>query len=168
MGGPYLLRHCVSDPRAILHLQAGQGRGALTCRRIPSRRCTARRLSAVTKSTRSWTWTTLPQLKIPGVTVSMFSKTTAPLVRLSMGIPAAVSSFSGISPTLSRTVSQSNLISVPGIGLRSAPTSETTTCSTRSRSPSGIAQCFGLIHWSRASVPHRPIRWPPPASCGAP
>ncbi len=40
MGGPYLLRHCVSDTRAILHLQAGQGRGALTSCRIPSRRCT--------------------------------------------------------------------------------------------------------------------------------
>ena len=43
-----------------------------------------------------------------------------------------VNSFSGISPTLSRMVSTSNSISVPGMGLRSGPISATMAFSTRS------------------------------------
>ena len=70
---------------------------------------------------------------MPGTPVSMFSNTTAPLVRRSMAMPACrVSSFSGMRPTLSSTVSQSNTISVPGMGRRSGPTWLTVTCSTRS------------------------------------
>ena len=42
-----------------------------------------------------------------------------------------VSSFSGISPTDSSRVSQSNTISVPGTGFRCPSTADTTTCSTR-------------------------------------
>ena len=63
----------------------------------------------------------------------MFSYTTAPLVRRSISMPACrVSSFSGISPTDSSRVSQSNIIDLPGTGLRFTSTSDTTTCSTRS------------------------------------
>ena len=71
---------------------------------------------------------------MPGMLVSMFSYTTAPLVRPSISIPAwRVSSFSGISPTLSRMVSQSNWISVPGMGLRASSTWATVIPSTLSR-----------------------------------
>ena len=62
----------------------------------------------------------------------MFSYTTAPLVRGSMAMPAwRVSSFSGISPTDSSKVSQSKIISLPGMGRRCSSTFDTTTCSTR-------------------------------------
>ena len=63
--------------------------------------------SSETKSTRSCTCRTLPQAKIPGTSVSRDWSTTAPFVRGESVIPAPeVSSFSGISPTENRTVSQ--------------------------------------------------------------
>ena len=70
---------------------------------------------------------------MPGTLVSIFSYTTAPLVRPSMQMPACrVSSFSGIRPTLKSRVSQSNTISVPGMGLRCSSTRLTVTCSSLS------------------------------------
>ena len=61
----------------------------------------------------------------------MFSYTIGPLVRGSRAIPADfATSFSGISPTDRRTVSQSKVISVPGMGLRFSSTLEMVTLST--------------------------------------
>lgn len=100
-GRPYLLRHCVSDPAPFCTSRQDRAGGALTCCRIPGRRCTARWLSAVTKSTRSWTWTTLPQLKFRESPFPCFHKLNygAAGSAVNGNSAARVSSFSGISPT---------------------------------------------------------------------
>jgi len=71
---------------------------------------------------------------MPGTPVCSDSSTTGPEVACASSTPAALdSSFSGISPTDSNSVSQANRFSVPGIGLRRASTCATVTPSTRSR-----------------------------------
>ena len=69
---------------------------------------------------------------MPGMEVSIFSYTTAPLVRRSISAPSSrVSSFSGRRPTLSSRVSHSKVRSVPGMGCRRSSTADTTTFSRR-------------------------------------
>ena len=120
----------------------------------------------------------------PGISVSIFSYTTAPLVWGSMAIPAwRVNSFSGINPTLSRMVSTSNSISVPGIGRRFSSTLATMAFSTRFlpefpqwcgistaeyQNPASTVQCCGSTRRNKASLPRRRALWLPPASYGAP
>ena len=70
---------------------------------------------------------------MPGTPVCRLWSTTAPCVRGSSSTPAATeSSFSGIKPTESSSVSHGTMHSVPGMGARRSSTWLTSTASTRS------------------------------------
>ena len=89
--------------------------------------------SSLTKSTRSWTWRTLPQENMPGMLVWRSSVTRAPFVARLMAMPAlSVSSFSGMRPAEMRRVSQEISNSVPGMRRRFSSTFPTRTEETRS------------------------------------
>ena len=86
----------------------------------------------VTKSARSMTLRLLPQAKTPGRFVCKNPSVTAPFVVGSTAIPALLpTSFSGMRPTESRSVSQSTRRAVSGLGWPWASTRHSSTPSTR-------------------------------------
>ena len=84
-------------------------------------RSPAAKPSKEAQSATSWMWRTLPQEKTPSTEVMSVSSTTAPPVSGDSSIPARFeSSFSGMSPTERRRVSQGMTRSVPATGARRA------------------------------------------------
>ena len=93
---------------------------------------------------------TLPAEKMPGIEVWYVWSTSAPFEPRSMTMPAArASSFSGMRPTESSTVSHGMISSVPGIAFFVAlSTCETPTASTRLR-----PYTFVMVCRSRSGMP---------------